>query len=797
MPARLRWAGAATVVLCLAGGAVPAAAQTGNVTVVRTEAAPSERPGPPILYAPPATAPQLTNAGIWKAPPILVSGTAAYRDGEYLYQGFLYDDHGARGQYDPGDRRNGANDYFSLPAGSYTYPSDPAYAENAADLVELRVKPLHDATAFRFTLNTMKDPSLVAMSLAIASASSPPRMFPLGANVSAPADLFVTVHPGGAGEAADVVDASSRSALGVVAASVDVRRRQVEMRVPHALWNPATSSLRLAAGVGLWDRTQQRYLLPQAASSATVPGGGGGLANPAAFFDVAFRFHEPYPLMGSDGMTQHFAHPAFWRDQQQADVLATGDITPFVTSVDFAKLAARVDDDTGVPQTGAMDRILASRFEPNQGVNYASSCYQGDFNCQYQGNLQPYAIYVPNQPAPAGGYGMTLLLHANSTNYNEFFATRNQSELGERGPGSIVITPQARDPAGGDYSGYAAADVFEVWSDVAHRYRLDPSWNAISGYSMGSLGTYKLAEQFPDLFARAVGVVASPGGTPETPVPYTGETAELASLRNVPLQMWDVAPVDELNPLVAPTALALQQLGYRYDWLELPGDHLTLMYNDEYAPAATFLGTAHLEPNPPHITYVYDVNALDMLQRPFGDVPRIGLVADHAYWLSGLRLATATQGSVDAVSHGLGAGGPTASGMQHGTGTLGPGRVFPLLPYAETSQTWSAAPPAARADELDLVTRNLRALTVDVARAGVDCNAAVHVDTDVPVTVTLAGCADAAGVHDAAAIVPGTARAGLPNTGGPAGGSTAEASFGVVAAALVARRRRRGRTGSR
>src|SRR2546426_6550531 len=118
------------------------------------------RPGPDILYAAPATAPQLTNSGVWKAPPILVSGAGAYRNGEYLYQDFLYDDHGAREAPDPADPR-ASGDTFSKPNGTYTYPTDPAYAHNAADLVELRVKPLSDSTAFRVTLNTLKDPSLV------------------------------------------------------------------------------------------------------------------------------------------------------------------------------------------------------------------------------------------------------------------------------------------------------------------------------------------------------------------------------------------------------------------------------------------------------------------------------------------------------------------------------------------------------------------------------------------------------------------------------------------------------------
>src|ERR687898_127083 len=110
------------------------------------------RPGPDILYSAPVVAPQLTNAGVWRADPILVSGASSYRDGEFVYQDFLYDDHGARLARDPSDPRSG-DDTFSGANGTYTYPSDRVYADNAADLVELRVKPVAQATAFRLTLN--------------------------------------------------------------------------------------------------------------------------------------------------------------------------------------------------------------------------------------------------------------------------------------------------------------------------------------------------------------------------------------------------------------------------------------------------------------------------------------------------------------------------------------------------------------------------------------------------------------------------------------------------------------------
>src|SRR3954467_9310788 len=193
---------------------------------------PGPRPGPDILYAPAAAAPQLTNVAPWKADPILVSGATAYRGGEFLYQDFLYDDHGAAGAFDPADPRTAGN-LFSKPNGTYTYPTDPSYANNAADIVELRVKPPPSATAFRLTLNTMKDPSLVGASIAIGGNPSVSLPFPHGANVKAPADLFLTVNPGSPAEL--VTAATGQPAPGgAPAVTVDKERRQIDVRIPHS-----------------------------------------------------------------------------------------------------------------------------------------------------------------------------------------------------------------------------------------------------------------------------------------------------------------------------------------------------------------------------------------------------------------------------------------------------------------------------------------------------------------------------------------------------------------------------------
>lgn len=729
--------------LPIAGCDSNSSSASGGVSGVNDSAAAKSdpRPGPDILYAPPADAPQLSNSGIWQAPPILISGASAYRGGEFLYQDFLYDDHGANGvQSDPNDPRASGNT-FSRPAGTYTYPTDKIYANNAADLVEFRVKPLSDATAFRVALNTLLDPERVAFTLVIGD-SDQPRALLHGANTATPAALFLTVH----GAQAELVDAATgmpvAQAPGV---AVDMTRRQFEVRVPHADWDPGTSTVRMALGVGLWDAAAGAYLLPQSSADAAHPGGSGNLSAPSAFFNAGFRFAEPLPQVTD--VTTTASTPAWWRDRAQAAALAAGDLSPFHADVDFAKLAAKTDDDmndqpTGVPTHGPMDRILASHFETGQGADYSIVCGGAD-TClgELRGQLQPYALYVPDKPAPAGGYGLTLLLHSLAAPYNQYLGSRNQSQLGDRGRGYLVITPAGRGPDGW-YVEYAGADSFEVWADVARHYPLNPDFTVVTGYSMGGYGTFRFATRFPDLFAKAQTTVGPPAiGIWVPPSPPTGgdqsnSFRQLASMRNVPILMWAML-TDELVPFpgTEQQARGFDDLAYRYEYdVFSPGDHLTLAINDQYAPVAEFLGDAKVDRNPPHVTYVVN---------PKMDFPGVGMVGDHAYWLSGLTLrdpsGAAPLGSVDALSHAFGLGDPTASATQFGADAL-TGGTLPAIGFNRQFRTWGDAPGIPVENTLDLVVRNLATVTVHPGRAKLDCNATLNVDTDGPLTVQLAGC---------------------------------------------------------
>jgi len=252
----------------------------------------------------------------------------------------------------------------------------------------------------------------------------------------------------------------------------------------------------------------------------------------------------------------------------------------------------------------------------------------------------------------------------------------------------------------------------------------------ITGYSMGGIGTFKLAEQFPDLFAR---------GQPT--VGFSADNNLVPSLRNIPFLMWN-SLVDELVPPTdyLPTAEKFDGLGYRYELdVFTPSDHLTLAINDQFAPAAAFLDLAKVNRNPAHVTYVVD---------PTLDYPGLGFVADHAYWLSGIALRSATppvtgghaEGSIDALSYGFGTGDPIPSATQFGTATLTGGNLPTPLVYTRQYRTWGPVPSIPRLKRIDLIARNIAALTINVQRASVGCSVDLHVDTDGPMTIALAGC---------------------------------------------------------
>lgn len=639
-------------------------------------------PGPAVLYADAPRAPQLENRDPrFRAEPLLVSATEAYVDGEFLHSDYLFDDYGA----DTDDARGGA---LSERAGDLQYPDDEHYAGNAADIVEVRVAPGPTDVKYRITLNTLlrEDTTIVALAFDTdrddsTGASTLPR------DPGAPfpgTDEVLTVW--GSGGEHSALTAGGEPVTNPVDVRADVEANQLTITVPRTVSDPR----------GVW-RTTVAAGIHDAATGGWLDAGG-----PNGIFNVAFRYDEPVQTTNTPP------------DVNQSGALSDDEPTRYARDIDFAALDARRNSST-VPATGRQIRMFPSRLPLPEGR---------DLNAfpEYRGQLQPYSVYIPTTYDAAQPVGLTLSLHSLGQQYWQYQGGRIFEQQGEE-RGDLVLSPMAHGPDGW-YQREAEYDVFEAWNDVARRFTLDPQRSYTSGYSMGGYGTYRLGGLYPDLFAAAFTVVGPPGeGIWLPPAAPTGGVETLSNLwlenaRNVPYL--NIAAVeDELVPVVGPRAQNLgapeqgirgfEQLGYRYRFLTFPtAEHFTLAALGYDFPAARdHLGDRVVDRDPAHVSFAYV---------PASDAPDLGLVHDHAYWVSGVRLTEAegltAKGVVDARSRAFGVADPAT------TRTTGGGVM--QLPHTEVGLDWLDAEAATPENALELTMTNVSTATVDVPRARLD-----------------------------------------------------------------------------
>lgn len=687
--------------------AIPLPAAAGSPTPPPSSERP--RPGPGALYEPPVTSPLLRNAGAWDAPPIMVSGAEAYGGGEYVYQDYLYDDHGAdttAGRGSPEPRPPTSELSFGAPTGDVVYPTrEKRYGYNAADLLELRLEPRRGSLAFRFTLNTLLARGSTALAVGIdTDGGARPTDWGHNLGVLGPLDLEHVLYTDGVRAALD----GKRLAV-----STSLRRNQIDVRVPRSLLDPRRETWTLYAVTGI--ANGKGGFTPLADQPGPGRPGGAHRADAPPVFNVAFRFEaegdEPMGQEPSEQGGRSFGY-GHWREHGQARALARRDISAFAARVDFEKLAEGVTS-TNAPRRGYLNRIYVSRLRLGEGV--------ADGRPWLLGRLQPYSVYVPRSYRPGRPAPLQLVLHSLSATHNQFavFSPNTYRHLAED-RGAIALTTAGRGPDGW-YLDEAELDVFEAWADVGRHYTLHPRRVGITGYSMGGYGTFRLATLYPDLFGKAFPVVGPPSegisltgtdtvgseGWPVTPS-ETNTYFVLENVRNIPFLIWNGA-ADELVPVPGTVRHAhrLHELGYRYRQDVFAADHFALAVADDWTRAAAFLGRSRARRNPPHVTFRV---------MPGADAPRLGLVHDHAYWVWGVRVrretGTPATGLVDARSLAFGLGEPTA------TPVIGAG--LDPLPHTERGLRWSERPAIEPRNELVVRLENVRTVTVGTAGARLD-----------------------------------------------------------------------------
>ena len=661
------------------------------------------RPGPDVLYAPPpAVVSQLQNRSPrFEAPFVPVSGTEVYTGGEYIYTDHLYDDFGS-------DTEGTGGQPLSPNTGDLTYPADAArYGNNAADLFELRIAPTPTDVAYRISLNTLLAPDSTLVALVFdrdgnTATGSPVVAKDPGAPFPGSDDVL---YIWGTGAEWSHWSGAAWTATALADVETDLEANQMTVVVPRTVADP-TGVWKATLATGLYDPGTASWLAPDGSSASDL--------DPVDILNLGFRFDEP--------VTSEDVPP----DTGQAAALRAKTPTVYQRDIDFAALTAG-EARSNVPATGTMVRYFPSRLDLGEGKDL--DAFPG-----YKGKLQPYSLYVPSTYSHGTPAGFTLNLHSLSELHWQYNGSTGIQQLGE-GRGSLVATALARGDDGW-YQHEAEYDVFEMWSDVASRYSLDPDRTALTGYSMGGYATYRLGTLYPDLFGKAMTIVGPPGdGIWIPPAPPTGGIETLSNLwlenaRNLPY-LNIVSTEDELVPIagttqqnIGPAAngfTSFDALGYRFRFQNFnPGDHLHLaLLSYDLPQGAEFMGDAAVDRNPYHVTFSYS---------PAADDPALGLVHDHAYWVSDITLADPAVGdpipeaTVDARSHAAGLGDPeSTSGQDAGNSPT---------PYTEINRSWGAPPSVPKENKLTVALTNVGSATLDARRAGLDLASDVTLDVD-------------------------------------------------------------------
>ncbi len=668
------------------------------------------------------------------------SGTGRLAGGASLWTDFLYDDYGASSLEGLPTSSFAGSSGLAGRQGDYVFPSGPA-DNNGADIFRAAVGVDANYSYWRVDWVTLADPTVPIAEWALDTdnnASTGASAWPAGAGVTSPGiDQALVVSSRGAWLINPVTGARTDVLANGGKLTVDPTSKSFIVAVPRTLL-PVTGTWRIRLGAGLADATGQNFAAPD----VSVDGNTATSSTAERLYNITFRTVAQEPPVYTDGMSdalialaqaQLAGNPIgaalgadgiarsitgnFWMEDDQADTLASGDVSKFSLTVNWASLAAQ--DSTPEPQpTGYSTRWYTSRLDPGSGqvINDGS---EGNFKPTLLDRVQPYSVYVPTTYRPGTPMPLTWILHSLEVNYNQYGGDDPQliQQLCQD-RGSICATTEGFGPSGWYYN-EAETDFWQVWHSLAQSFTLDPSRTVISGYSMGGWASYKLAFEHPDDFAGALvldgplicGVEAYPGANgPAFQDPACAQDGQsyplIANARWVPYVI-DQTYADELVPTTGVIAQAQQfdNLGQRYDlFIHTGGDHLAFAIEDRFDDAVTALGDPVRTVNPGSFTYDW---------YPSLNSSALGIGATGDYWLSGLSARNDAYGviaGVNAADSAL----PDQSVTDQRSGTS---LVSQPLPGTETKLTWKLGPTPAAASNMSLKLTDVAALAIDATAA--------------------------------------------------------------------------------
>lgn len=682
-------AGLALALLAPAAAAVAPAIDPATVQGLSAE-------GPRVRYEaslgqPPRVLQPMGRLGhAWAGDPSYVAGTARRSSGELIYSDYLYDDTGATlypdtesgATWDVPDTRGTCTVYGTTRHGEYSYPSEPRYSKNAADLAELRLGADDTAYYVLFQLQTLIEANTTVVALAIDADGDSAT----GAPGFAGYEHVLQV----AGTARDAIAATLGGAP--MPAVLDLAANTIEVRVPRAAL--PDGPWRITAATGTWSGTAWTQVT-----------------------DLAF-IEEP--VTGEMNC---------WHDRVQSQAIADARYPGF--TFDPAALRAG-GGEAAVVRHGPMVRLHRPSIDLGEGIVGQPKYGQQSSADVYRGKLQPYAAYVPASYDGTRAHPLIVLLHClNCTHMTyQLVGWPGLAALAES-LGALVVTPLAYGQ-GGHYEEEAEWDVFDVLADVSARYRIDPERLYLSGMSMGSLGTFRLGSLYPDLWAGAFGWGVYVDPQCSTPSPSAGACGVapfsyyplLDNFLNIPMGVVNGA-LDPLTPAAGAREIVgrFDTLGHAYRYFEYAQrQHEPRLVGLTHDVSAPWLQPLRRLRQPARVRWRLE---------PIIENPGWGLTYRHAYWVRDLVFAEdAGLVDVDAVS---------GRGERWSTSAVsGEGDNAEAGPYAFEGLDRMAA-PVGDANALTLTLRGVQSLRVDLAaaRLTLDEQLTVAADVDLPVRLSL------------------------------------------------------------
>lgn len=216
-------------------------------------------------------------------------------------------------------------------------------------------------------------------------------------------------------------------------------------------------------------------------------------------------------------------------------------------------------DDRFVRETLKTAQLYAERVaEGGDPYRTATGVLVKAYRADWDGTLQPYALYVPPDYDASRPWPLIVALHGaysnplhnlrrvfgldNRPGETDDEAARNPLPL-PRVP-ALVVSPFGRGALMG-YDGLGEEDVMRVIADVRRAYNIDPDRMTLTGLSMGGGGTWAIGLRHPELFAALA------------PVCAVADFPRMVPPQDAPF--YDFARLDTLSPLaIAQNAAHMQ-----------------------------------------------------------------------------------------------------------------------------------------------------------------------------------------------------------------------------------------------